>query len=589
MKGLPKWFWLVTLSTLFAASLPYLFALAIQPEETVYLGVHSNYDDHAVYAAWTKQAQEGRFFFENRFTTDEQPGRTIHLYFLAAGWLAKAVGIPIALHVFRFLFGFLALLALFRLVERYLDEGVRLPAFILGIFAAGVGFFFWRNYGFDGPIDVWQPEAFVFPSLMQNGLFCAALWLILVVWKCILEAKDSWQPVALGGAALLALTNIHTYDTLQIALVGIGFLAAMVGAKEFWLGWLGRALLMALGAVPALGWFVYARSIDPVFASRADTVTISAPIWWVLLGISPALLLAGFGLWKKGNRFAVIGAAGLFGAIGVLQTLSAYRMDSVWASMPLFVGLMVIAVALCWMYRPTSPIYGMLFAWIVVGVIALYYPGLFQRKLAMALALPAGIAAAVGLSGVAALRNMRYVYVLVIAALGATGIFWLARETGMATRNTSNTTMQSIYWPAEIGEISRFFRERDNSNDAVIAMPGIAVPDDFDNPTGYAIAIPDLNPVLSGWGGIKTFAGHWSETPDYLARRQRVMNDLFSQNATAESAYLLMRDSGATYIVAPTSEIAAQARVPSRDFYTGMGEVIYEGDSFVLVRFAPSP
>jgi hypothetical protein len=120
-------------------------------------------------------------------------------------------------------------------------------------------------------------------------------------------------------------------------------------------------------------------------------------------------------------------------------------------------------------------------------------------------------------------------------------------------------------------------------------MPGVAVPNDFDNPTDYVIAIPDLNPVISGWGGIKSYAGHWSETPGYLEKRQRVMNDIFSPNATASSVYELMQEAKATYILAPTSEIASQAGVPPRDFYTGMGEVIYEGDEFLLVRFRPSP
>ena len=120
-------------------------------------------------------------------------------------------------------------------------------------------------------------------------------------------------------------------------------------------------------------------------------------------------------------------------------------------------------------------------------------------------------------------------------------------------------------------------------------MPGIAVPDDFDNPREYTLAIPDLNSVLSGWGGVKAYVGHWSETPDYLNRRTRVMNDLYSPNTTSETAYLLLTEAQVNYIVAPNTDIGRQAGVPPRDFYAGLGEVIYEGDEFILVRFRPSP
>jgi arabinosyltransferase C len=262
-------------------------------------------------------------------------------------------------------------------------------------------------------------------------------------------------------------------------------------------------------------------------------------------------------------------------------------MDTLWIGTPIWLALAGGGIAACYFYKPQSPVYGLIFAWIVMGFIAIYYPGLFQRKLAMALAVPVGIAAAWGLI---ALPGMKPATIWGIAVvLCATNVLWLTREMAMATKNISNTTMQHVFWPREITEFLKYIQRSSAPKDAVIAMPGIAVPDDFENPREYAIAIPDLNPVLSGWGGVKTYVGHWSETPDYLAKRKRVMNDLFSPNATQESAYLLMQDAGANYIVAPISEIAAQAGVPKRDFYTGLGEVVYEGDEFILVRYRPSP
>jgi arabinosyltransferase C len=435
---------------------------------------------------------------------------------------------------------------------------------------------------------VWQPEDFVFPMLMQNGLFCAALFLMLSVWNCILDARDSWKGVLPGSVALLVLTNIHTYDTLLIALVGIAFLAAMVGGKHFSAPWLGRTLVIAAGALPAVAWFVYVRGIDPVFSARADTVTISAPIWMVLLGVFPAILLAGIGLAKGGDKRAVIAGGALFVLVGTLQKTQGYRMDALWASAPIWVALLALVIALCWLYKPKSIGYGLLFAWCVAGVIAIYYPGLFQRKLAMALALPFGISAALGLQIFETARKP-LIAATAVVLLGVTQFLWLSRETSMAVNNISNTTIQRVFWGSEVQEFLKFFQANAKAGDAVIAMPGVAVPDDFENPREYRVAIPDLNPVVTGWGGVKTYIGHWSETPDYLARRQRVMQDMFSPNATAESVFTTMQEAKANYILAPIGEIAAQAGVPPRDFYTGLGEVVYEGEEFVLVRYLPSP
>src|SRR5579885_2753146 len=71
------------------AALPDVFNWLLRPLGSSYLGIQYNLDDHMVYAAWMRQAMDGRVLFDNRFTTDAQPGLTIHLYFLVLGWIAK--------------------------------------------------------------------------------------------------------------------------------------------------------------------------------------------------------------------------------------------------------------------------------------------------------------------------------------------------------------------------------------------------------------------------------------------------------------------------------------------------------------------
>src|SRR5262249_20318396 len=83
------------------AALPFLLNWLLKQQGNTYLGVQYNLDDHMVYAAWMRQAMDGRFLFDNRFTTDPQPGLTIHLYFLALGWVAKIFGIVFTMALAR--------------------------------------------------------------------------------------------------------------------------------------------------------------------------------------------------------------------------------------------------------------------------------------------------------------------------------------------------------------------------------------------------------------------------------------------------------------------------------------------------------
>lgn len=560
-------------------AVPYLFALAIQPEGTLYLGVHSNFDDHAVYAAWAKQAQEGRFFFENRFTTDSQPSLTVNLYFFLVGNLARIAGLPLSMHLAKAAFGVLFLMALYRLARRLGgSELTTATAMATAIFGAGIGWLFWRRYGLEGPTDVWQPEAFTFPSLMQNGLFCAALWLFCVVWNCILDAEDSWRPVLPGAMAALVLTNIHTYDMLTIAVVAAGFLTT---AKRATGVWVSRSVCIALGALPAIAWFVYVRANDPVFLARSETPTYSPPFLEVVQGYLPllALAVAAASLWI--SRRAAYGSIALVGGMLLVQALADYAGNSAWLGV-LGWGLLFIAgLAVCYLARTENPACGLLFAWAAMGLVALYYPGLFQRKLAMGLSIPLGLMAGWSIAQFCSRISFRArtpVAAVFVGVVSLSSMRWMIREAQMAVDNISNTTVEKVYWSEDVARMLTYFQKNTRPNDAVLAMPGVPIQDEED----LMVGIPDLNPVLTGWGGVKSWAGHWSETPDYVDRRNALTRGLYSRDSNVETARSIISESKATYFVVPVGDIAAFAGVPSLDFYAAFGRQVLAGKEFVL-------
>jgi hypothetical protein len=193
---------------------PFLLGLILAPAGTSYLGFPYNTDDHMVYAAWMRQAMNGHFFFDNRFTTDSQPGLTIHVYFFLLGQVARIIGITYAANLVRVLLSLAFVGLLFKLIKRvgcelYTNKLV----LILALVGGGLGFAVWQDFGnaiardsaqwmspiTSGklPTDIWMPEGYVFPSLLTNSLFAVALCLITIVFTSVLRAKDSeagWRP-----------------------------------------------------------------------------------------------------------------------------------------------------------------------------------------------------------------------------------------------------------------------------------------------------------------------------------------------------------------------------------------------------------
>src|SRR5687768_17482705 len=102
-----RWAWTVALLVMAAVSLPYVLLVSVAPPETVFWGFLNNPDDHCVYLAWMRQADQGQFFFQNLFTGDEQRGRTVNLFFWALGTFARIAHLPLALvyHLARFACG----------------------------------------------------------------------------------------------------------------------------------------------------------------------------------------------------------------------------------------------------------------------------------------------------------------------------------------------------------------------------------------------------------------------------------------------------------------------------------------------------
>jgi arabinosyltransferase C len=593
------------------AAIPALYAQISGPKGASYLGFEFNTDDHMVYAAWMRQAMDGHFLFDNRFTTDAQPGLTIHLYFWILGLVAKLTGIPVAANLARLFFTGLFVPLLYRLVKRVSHSvfTTRL-AVLLTVVGGGVGFLVWHNFGVEIvrpapealsslmlgrlPIDVWQPEAFVFPSMLTNGLFMVSLCLIVLVLLSFLDARDGWKPVMWGALALGVLMNIHSYDVLAIAFAMVGFVVMQLANRQLTGIWLLRGLIIGAGAIPAALWFVHVLNADAVFQARAATPTFSANFRQVFFGYLLMFLLALPGLFMRFKSpkqragvavFCVI-LIGMFVAAGSPEVTA----DPLHYFLPLPVWALVAvgAIASLALMSTEDATLNLLLAWGVMGIVAIYFPALFQRKLAMGLSVPWAILATVGFKEIVknADRNTRNLgAVLVILLLAATSISWIIRrEPYLIRRDVSSTTVHDVFLGRDEREILRLLDEGSRTRTVVLAMPGLpsaehdvrgqSIPDEFAKPT-----IPDLNPIVSGLTGCYTYCGHWSETPDYGRRRAEATKVFLIATPEVERSDILARIQP-DYIVEPSAETFGN---DIKDL-SGLGEVVYPGTKFRLIK-----
>lgn len=580
---------------------PFVFGLLNTPAGATYSGFQLNVDDHMVYAAWMRQSMEGRFLFDNRFAIDPQPGLTFHLYFLVLGWIAKLTGISWAAALSKAVFSALLAVLAGRLIEPIVKDAFTAKLCLaVSTLGAGIGFLVWHDFGqvlvrpmtmwLSGigqgklPIDTWQPEAFVVPSALTNSLFMVSLCLILGVFLCVLQARESWRPVPPGMVCIAILMNVHSYDVLLVALVLVGMLAGLAGLGLATKQWIARCLVMAVGVIPPAMWFLHVLRSDAVFQARAATPTYSPALIQVVLGCLPILIAALIWLWRSNRNLAYL----IGGGLGVLAMVSGAKDGTYWLGALLWGLLFALVLLSCYVLgrtlrgEPEAPNKILLFAWCFVGFVAPYFPALFQRKLLMGVAIPIGILGGLGLAslllrGERSKRNLATV--MVITLLAATPMRWLMREQMLARDNVSSTTVHPVYLSSDVKKIVDYLGDV-KGRKVALALPGVPqagqAPDTFLTPY-----LPDLNPFLSGFAGCYTYAGHWSETPQYLERRNHATRFFLKGTPSAERQTFI-KEQRIDYIVAPVPDafpaLADLARVDE------LGHVVAGGNQFELIK-----
>lgn len=511
-----KALWLILAVVLFTL-LPYLFGawLALGRK---YLWIHHNIDDHCVYLAWIRQAQEGHFFFENRFTTDPQPRLAVNLFFWAIGTIARWTGVPVLLlfHLVRMGLGVVWLWTLWLLYKRLLPEGARLPALWLACVSAGLGWLFWQDSGILAPIDVWQVEAFTFLSLYLNPLFVVGTLLMTAImydlWRAVEDG--AWRYALRAGVWALLLGNVHSYDVIQVAGAWLAFLIVhALWRRRVEQRWWQKALVAGGIGLPSVAYQYWLYRVDPIFRHRADVLTAAPALWQVLAGYAPLLLLAAV-------------------AVAILARERRLRDE------PFLFLLSWAAVGVGLQYLPR-----------LLAVVGWDAPLRFERKMVMGAHLPLCALAAWGLwllvRGLPARRAL-VIVTLVVALTTPSHIRWLIRDGQNLVRNVASTGMHRLYLEPEEWEAIQWLAQNTQPAEAVLTFPSFGV-------------------FLPPFAGNRVYAGHWGETP-HFAERLRETLLFFDARRPDSERFDLLRRAQPKYIVAYSPEMEGWMGMPLRDF-----------------------
>jgi arabinosyltransferase C len=347
-------------------------------------------------------------------------------------------------------------------------------------------------------------------------------------------------------------------------------------------------LCIVAGAIPAAVWFFYVLSRDPVFQARAQTLTYAPNFRQIFFGIVPLLVLALFGAWRSESKWRLPAFAAVLALLGGLMVASAHHNPAdYFMTGPVWAIAFAFALATVGLLSKRDDAWNIAWSWAVVGLVAVYVPQLFQRKLAMGIVLPWSILAAYGLSALLkplerSTRNL--IATLSLCLMGGSALAWFLRETVFIRTNVGSTAYHAVYMSQDAANI--FDRlNAEPGRKVVVAMPG--VPDqialnDFRTPI-----ITDLNPVLSGLTGAYSFAGHWSETPDYNRRRGLAMA-VFLALTSPEKRAAILDEIRPDFLIAPNPrsfpEITlGDQRIPLADLRQ-YGDTVYDGNQLLLIR-----
>jgi len=523
--------WALIVAAVALTAVPDIYGWLKSTPSHVFVGYASNVDDAYVYLSWTRQAADGHFFARNLFTTEPRLGHQFNVYFLLLGNACRILHLPIVIGSFvaRLAFGVSLLWLIYRF---YLwaapgSASTRCAAFSLCALGTGGGWVYlmmgihkpyWQT-----PVDIWQPEAFTFLSILAAGLFSASTLLIVSVIFLLLRAEEHscTRDAVFAGICALVLGNIHSYDVLHIAGAwGLYLVVRQLSERRVdWASW-RRAVLAGAVCSPSVAYQLFELTRDHVLQTRAAAPTPTPEFLDYVLGYGLTLV---------------------FAVLAVVLLIRSKMFRSIWRNKN--VSLMLIC-------------------WVVAVFVLAYVPCSFQRKMIMGLHVPlcllAGSAAVfVGQACAARFKTLPagLVPALVVLVSLPTGLISIGGILHHIDKGDSDMQSPSFLTADEI-HVFDWVRQNTRPSDSFFGPP------------------PKML-FLPAYCDRRVWCGHWSETPDYIAKLREGIT--FSRGQIRNEREFLVQ-TGAQYLIWPArigSGVSPNAMLCLKPVYGNATYTIY--------------
>jgi hypothetical protein len=473
------WFLVVSTLILLLGSIPNWAGYLAETEELRFRGIYFDSQDYAVHIGMMEAGRHGETAYQFRFTTEPHNPAYLRLFYVALGHISGVLHLPseTTFQLARWVLGYLALFALYKLVQRIFPNPFwSRTAFLLAAMGSGLGWlqliFNWTS-GPITPIDFWLIDCYVFFSLSLFPHFAfvtAGMCFVLSLWLGYLD-NPRWQTRAWMSftAILVQFTN-----PIALATVDAGMVGAMLAVwwKSQKIRWMDVTALgtLAITQMPLLAYNFFILNNDPIWSQfTSQNRTLSPPPDYYFWGFAPFLPLA------------------------IIGIMDAFRSKSKASATAVF--------------------------WVVSGVALAYAPVLIQRRFLQNITIPLAILAVQGLirlfeSGPAQVPVLKrwkpsLVFLFVFLASFSSIQLSLGRTLFLQTHPTD------LYYPASL-------------DDAVSWLSNHAQYDDF------VLAAEQTSQVLVQKTGLRAYFGHEMETLDYTGKQAQVSS--FFEGHTNELA-----------------------------------------------------
>lgn len=287
---------------------PHIVGFLNEPEGQLYMMTgYPIYQDSNTYFTWIRQAAEGNFLFEIKYTHESHIQAMFHPVFLVMGLLVR-IGLPLLFVWFFFqaLSVILLTFVLYIFFSKFLTRTrLRRYALVLVSFAGGFGFliFFLKSWPPMSwrPVDVELPEATIGRSIMWPYIFAFSIALLLLSFLLLMRYLDTRKKKYLLIAALLGfvLNIIHPYDMVTLVFVSTVYVFIRYRFKL----WKEMVLFLMIVILPTL--YHFWLLLDPVFKAHSGfNMRSPMPLAYLIgLGVLLPLMIVGMISILKRRKF----------------------------------------------------------------------------------------------------------------------------------------------------------------------------------------------------------------------------------------------------------------------------------------------